>query len=513
MKARMEEADLGCSVCQDRYNDNRIPRNLGCGHAVCTSCIEQLINNNRKCPECRRPFYAVIATTLPVNYPLLRLARSLTTRTAASPQHPAAQSYSPSASSSRSGPLDAGECAAHGSRMKSRCMTCNVWVCPDCLVMDHIVPPDGECEILPLNQALEEMKKSHMENISTMFHTIQGLKNTIGDHIAQVEANKRVHNNTAASIRAVLQGELDVVQDLDSIKKKATDKLTEIEGWVNSLKKCEECIVDAQTVRELANAKLAARDCVTTVQAHVAQEAERFSQPSATFPKFREQVNLKGALQMAKMMYVVDDSGSETKWARVSVHDCLLHLHALDTQPPPPSAVIFSYNSIREMVPEDDASAFMDLGWGGETHGRVYMRMYGNTPRAKQFLYLCSGEKGPSYRGTHFFDSFRVGEPGEIVRGGDYENDDGTGGAAILEDIDVGGPYLQEAVEGLLVGAHIRQPERLGVFGIILTAYPFSKTDTGFGVVTNGIGTLKSVSRHKPISDVAIENCGLVIPI
>lgn len=506
----MEEADLGCSVCQDRYNDTRIPRNLGCGHAVCTSCIEQLINNNRKCPECRRPFYAVVATTLPVNYPLLRLARSLTTRNF-TPQQQAGAVPS-SASRARSGPSDAGECAAHASRMKSRCMTCNVWVCQDCLVMDHIVPPEGNCEILPLDQALEEMKKSHMENISTMFHTIQGLKNSIGDHISQVEANKRVHNNTASNIRAVLQGEMDIIQDLDAIRKKATDKLTEVEGWVTSLKKCEECIVQAQTVRELANAKLAARDCVATVQAHVSHENERLAQPSALLPRFRDQ-NLKGALQMAKTMYVVDDSGSEMRWARISLHDCLLHLHTLDTQPPPPSALIFSYNSIREMAPKEDASVFMDLGWGGETHGRVYMRVYGDTPRGRQFLLLCSGEKGPSYKGTHFFDSYRVGEPGEIIRGGDYENDDGTGGAAILEDLDVGGVYLQEAVEGLLVGAHIRQPERLAVFGIILIAYPCSKTDTGFGVVTNGIGTLKSVSRHKPISDVAIENCGLVIPI
>ncbi|KAK7041981.1 hypothetical protein SK128_018293 [Halocaridina rubra] len=504
----MEEVDLGCSVCQDSYSDTRIPRNLGCGHAVCTSCAEQLINSNRKCPECRRPIYAFMTSTLPVNYPLLRLARSLTNRTLAPLQVP----LSPSASNARTGPKDAGECAAHASRMKSRCMTCNVWVCKDCLVMDHIVPPEGSCAILPLDQALEDMKKAHKENISTMLHTIQELKNMIGKHITEVEANKRVHNNAASNLRSVLQGELDIIQDLDSVIKKATDKLSEIEGWVNSLKKCEEGIVQAHTVRELANAKLAVRDCVTTVQGHVSTEHERFSQPSILLPRFRNQ-SLRGALQMAKAMYVVDDSGQCKRWARISVHDCLLHLHALDTQSPPPSSVIFSYESIREMVPQQDASAFMDLGWGGETFGRVYMRMYGDTPRAKQFLALCSGEMGPSYRGTHFFDAFRVGEPGEIIRGGDYENDDGTGGVAIVEDIEVGGVYLQDAIEGLLVGAHTRQPERLSVFGIILKAYPFRKTDTGFGVITNGIGTLKSVSRHKPITDVAVVNCGLAIPI
>lgn len=146
--------------------------------------------------------------------------------------------------------------------------------------------------------------------------------------------------------------------------------------------------------------------------------------------------------------------------------------------------------------------------------GRVYLRMYGDTPRGQQFLLLCSGEKGHSYCKTRFFDADRVGEKGEIIRGGDYDNNDGTGGAAVVEGVTSGGRlYHKEAVAGLLVGAHASQVERLGVFGIILTAWPNNKTDTGFGVVTCGLGTLRSASRHKPISDVVVENCGLVIPL
>lgn len=168
---------------------------------------------------------------------------------------------------------------------------------------------------------------------------------------------------------------------------------------------------------------------------------------------------------------------------------------------------------MRELVPEESPSAFLDLGWGGKTQGRVYLRMLGSTPRAQQFLFLCSGEKGPSYFQTRFFQADRVGELGEIIRGGDYEHNDGTGGAPLVEGLTNGGAYLREAQEGLLVGAHAGQTERLAVFGIILSPWPGRQTDTAFGIVTSGLGTLRSAARHCPISDVVVENCGVVIPL
>ncbi|KAG7159483.1 uncharacterized protein LOC121877402 [Homarus americanus] len=506
----MEEAELGCCVCQERYDETRNPRNLGCGHSVCTPCVQEIINRNRKCPECRRPFYAATASSLPVNYPLLRLSRTLA---AINLQREQAVASPTTSGTCILGQSDAGECAAHLSRMVLRCITCKVWVCQECLVMDHVVPPDGTCHILPVDQALEEMKKTHMENISTMFLTLQELKNEVANQISQLENNKRVHDDTVASLRPIVQGELDVVQDLEAKKKEAMDKISEVDCWVESLRETEGCIVDAATVRELANAKLAARDCLANVEARVQQERERQATFRKTMPRFGPQ-NLKGVLQMAKTMYVVHEGGDvERRWARVSVHDCLLHLHVLHHTPPPSPALIFSYSSLRTLVPHESPSAFLDLGWEGHTHGRVYLRMLGDTTRGHQFLLLCSGEKGPSYSKTRFFHADRIGEKGEIIRGGDYENNDGTGGAGLVEGVTNGGVYHTEAVPGLLVGAHANQIGRLGVFGIILSAWPLNKTDTGFGVVTSGLGTLRSAARHTPITDVTVENCGLVIPI
>lgn len=285
---RMEEAELGCSVCHERYDENRSPRNLGCGHSVCTSCVQEIINRNRKCPECRRPFYATLATALPVNYPLLRLSRTLAAMAQLQGQQAAATSPTPSTHTAAQS--DAGECAAHISRMVLRCMTCRVWACQECLVMDHILPPDGDCEILPVDQALEEMKKTHLENISTMYHTLQELKNDVANHISQMEANKRRHDDTVSSLRPILQTELDIIQDLEVKKKEAADKMSEVDCWVQSLRETEACITQAQTVRDLANAKLAARDCVANVEAHIQQEKERQVVYNKTMEQFGPQV-------------------------------------------------------------------------------------------------------------------------------------------------------------------------------------------------------------------------------
>ena len=139
--------------------------------------------------------------------------------------------------------------------------------------------------------------------------------------------------------------------------------------------------------------------------------------------------------------------------------------------------------------------------------------MMGDTARARQFLQLCSGEAGPCYRGTCMFQAERVGGDGEIIRGGDYENNDGTGGAALVENVATGGEHLHQAVPGLLVGAHSDQRHRLAVFGVILTPWFDHKTDTAFGTVTSGLAMLRAAAGHDPITEVLVLDCGLMVPL
>lgn len=211
----MEEAELGCCVCHERYNENRCPKNLGCGHAVCSLCVQEIINSGRKCPECRRPFYATTAAALPVNYPLLRLSRAL-----ASVNLQRGQSEAPRPSPSPSRTYnDAGECAAHLARLTQRCMACRVWVCRECLLMEHTLPPEGQCRVLPVRQAINEMKKIHVETLAATVLSLRELKMAAATQGSCLEANRRVRSTVATSLQAAARAELDAIKELDNKKK------------------------------------------------------------------------------------------------------------------------------------------------------------------------------------------------------------------------------------------------------------------------------------------------------
>lgn len=51
------EDTLTCSVCQEIFED---PRQLPCGHSMCLSCLENLMDHSAdvpfRCPNCRRHF-------------------------------------------------------------------------------------------------------------------------------------------------------------------------------------------------------------------------------------------------------------------------------------------------------------------------------------------------------------------------------------------------------------------------------------------------------------------------
>lgn len=49
---------------------------------------------------------------------------------------------------------------------------------------------------------------------------------------------------------------------------------------------------------------------------------------------------------MAKNIYVAHEDEEGRRWARLSVHDSSLHLHALQSSPPPPSAALFSVSIV-----------------------------------------------------------------------------------------------------------------------------------------------------------------------
>ena len=81
------------------------------------------------------------------------------------------------------------------------------------------------------------------------------------------------------------------------------------------------------------------------------------------------------------------------------------------------------------------ANVFFDVTIGGQAKGRITFELYSNTPKTSEnFRALCTGEKGTGKSGKplHYKNSpFHRIIPGFMAQGGDFTNQNGTGGESI----------------------------------------------------------------------------------
>ncbi|XP_068201977.1 uncharacterized protein [Palaemon carinicauda] len=208
-------------------------------------------------------------------------------------------------------------------------------------------------------------------------------------------------------------------------------------------------------------------------------------------------------------VYLVD---GERRWARVSLSDSLIHLHALKPRSPPAHSRILPWSCLREMVPPKETATFLDIYIAGTKQGRIYFTMHGNTPRSQQFVLLSSGERKHCYRNVKMKQVGNFELPGEYVSFHGPKHPNGAPIRGVVGGIKQGGIYTRRKAKGLLAGAALSHRQRT-LFVVYLSSDPDEDTTGAFGEVTRGIEVLTKVSRHIPVEEVEIGDCGLVIPL
>lgn len=155
---------------------------------------------------------------------------------------------------------------------------------------------------------------------------------------------------------------------------------------------------------------------------------------------------------------------------------------------------------------------FLDLCWPRSKQQRVLIRLDPDTPMGRQFVLLCTGQRGPSYANTRLWGVGSKGLPGERLWLGDYERSDGSGGAALLPNLNRG-QYRKSGRAGALWGTWQWNGSARGAqFGITTR----DKQDGGvwsdvFGEVVEGMDCLAAAIQHSDITEVNVVDCGVVL--
>ncbi|XP_069161680.1 peptidyl-prolyl cis-trans isomerase-like [Procambarus clarkii] len=225
--------------------------------------------------------------------------------------------------------------------------------------------------------------------------------------------------------------------------------------------------------------------------------------------RMREPV--KRLVEAGRVLAVQEDQDGRRS-ARISLQDGQLYLHPLLRQPTPAHAHTLQEREVVGVLDPSCTLAFLDLGWAGSTRGRVTIRLTPDTPLARQFVLLCTGQRGHTYRNTKLLQVWNKGLPWESVVGGDYESNDGEGGAPLLPDLQ--GQYRRSARERAVWARYVPGGPKSAQFAIaIRDCQGTEKWSLFFGDVVSGFDVVRAAVNHSDITEVTVVDCGVVLPL
>ncbi|XP_069176715.1 peptidyl-prolyl cis-trans isomerase-like [Procambarus clarkii] len=219
---------------------------------------------------------------------------------------------------------------------------------------------------------------------------------------------------------------------------------------------------------------------------------------------------VKRLVEAGRVLSVLDDEDGRRS-ARITLQDGQLYLHSLLRQPTPAHAHTLQESEVVGMLEPSCTLAFLDLGWAGSTRGRVTIQLTPDTPLARQFVLLCTGQRGHTYRNTKLLEVWDKGHPGEWVEGGDYESNDGRGGASLLPDLQ--GQYWRSGWAGAVFIWFEPGGPRGAQFSISTRDRQDGRQWSGvFGDVVSGLDVVRAAVNHSDITEVTVVDCGVVLP-
>ncbi|XP_050739173.1 uncharacterized protein LOC127009848 [Eriocheir sinensis] len=521
-----------CPVCLAGYDDTlQRPRTLPCGHTVCTLCIDQLEEQGRvACPECRVSHAVPEGGQFLVCYAVEALIRMMKDAEVAAAA--AAASPPPSAGEGeRAAAAAAGKKEAAGLSQKMRSFLQE----QEATVVAAITAcRDAQAQLNQDQTTLAGWGERQQQLEDRLLGLVDQSRN-VRELLQQEESRAAAKEEELKKGEQGLQAVLETLRTLTT-EQEAGAAVTEVFRVTSeaeqTVKECREGVPDASTVTTARKVNAASSAALEAVQAVLAAlETLTIEEPrpqsdsdstvmgrlhlictgSLTAEDLRSLTQPARRLLEAGWVFAVHQVEGQRRHARISLEAGQLCLHALKDHPPPLGAATLQVSEV--VPPSPPCTVFLDLSWPGRAPRRVRIRLSPDTPRGRQFLLLCTGQRGPSYVNTRLYHVEKKGEAGEFVRGGDYESNDGSGSSVLLPGLGEG-EYRESGragdVFGLVWNDRIRGEN--GKFGIFTRDCQDSVVSLRvFGEVVDGLHVVAEAAQHRDIKEVTVADCGVVL--
>ncbi|XP_071514144.1 uncharacterized protein [Panulirus ornatus] len=355
-------------------------------------------------------------------------------------------------------------CAEHEIRLAFWCNSCEAALCGECLYEAHPRPTHTICRI---QEVVEQVKER-----------------------ARVMAEQSNKDTVVCLGRSLSR----TLQDVSDVQEAA--HLLQETGRVNRLAHAAQ---DLASITSVFEASKAVNQRVATLSAGQGGAGGDVAS-----------IYIERTLTSRPNILALSDSGG---LAPVTVEEKGIHIFSLRPTSTAYSVAI-KLNVLMSCVRKDQPLAFLDIKAGERRLGRLYITLEGTMRRAQQFMALCLGSLGPTYRGTRFDGMSERGLPGEFVRGGDYQGRAGLGGEAVMDNLEWDGQWSKPKAAGQVCGVGGEDQKKFGaLFAICLRDNPEDTFRCPFGKVCQGLDVLEVACRHEPFSKVHVADCGVLIPL
>ncbi|XP_045607115.1 uncharacterized protein [Procambarus clarkii] len=509
-----------CSVCSGIYDEAlHRPHLLPCGHSFCTQCmIDALMNGQVTCNSCHTWHMATSAVEFPISYDIEALIKKFK-----------------SAQVTPEGSVPAKLCQPSPNGVSKKLL---------CKVEEQINKisslitncEEALCQLGEYRGQLRDWKTHHYQLQHRLYGLVEQNKaairlletedTSVVGVTTQGEAGKKHLQSMLESLKTV-----STTPDTDRTLNKASECSGEAEGW---LQKCQKLFPDANTVNTSLKVQESVRDVLETITAEagvtpvpvqleetastVMEKVQRMTGRNPlnqlTVGDLRRKISdpIKRLVDSGRLLAIPQDQ-NDHRSAMITLQDGQLYLHPLMHRKILHSSQynlfhFLQHSDIMGMLDPVSTMVFLDFGWAGSVKGRVTIRLFPDIPLSKQFLLLCTGLLGPTYINTNLLLVGRKGHPGEWIEGGDYERNNGEGGASLLPEI--WGESRQSSKAGDVWARWL--DHRSAQFAITTRDRPDRWTRV-FGEIVSGLKVVRAAAKHVDITKVSVVDCGVVLPV